>query len=65
MKDLIQRKKFLVQCIDGATGMSLLPKESVKLIYGSPPYPSARLALDSVLTWMKLLDMQEEEEGEE
>ena len=25
----------------------------------------AKSALDSVLTWMKLLDMQEEEEGEE
>jgi DNA modification methylase len=27
--------------MDGATGMLLLPDSSIKLIYGSPPYPNA------------------------
>lgn len=32
---------FEIECIDGAKGLSSLPDKSVKLIYGSPPYPNA------------------------
>lgn len=32
---------FAVQCMDGAAGLRALPNNSVKLIYGSPPYPNA------------------------
>ncbi len=32
---------FYVECVDGADGLKMLPNESVKLIYGSPPYPNA------------------------
>lgn len=31
---------FDIRCIDGALGMQSLPDSSVKLIYGSPPYPN-------------------------
>lgn len=34
-------KRFEVRCIDGAAGLMELPDKSVKLIYGSPPYPNA------------------------
>jgi len=37
----IQSRRFVVDCIDGATGMLALPDNSIKLIYGSPPYPNA------------------------
>lgn len=37
----IQSRRFIVDCIDGATGMLALPDNSIKLIYGSPPYPNA------------------------
>ena len=33
-------KRFEVRCIDGAAGLMELPDKSVKLIYGSPPYPN-------------------------
>lgn len=36
---------FLIQCIDGAQGMLQLPEKSVKLVYGSPPYPNAETRL--------------------
>lgn len=32
---------FLIKHIDGAKGLMNLPDKSVKLIYGSPPYPNA------------------------
>ena len=32
---------FAVACCDGAQGMRQLPDKSIKLIYGSPPYPNA------------------------
>ncbi len=32
---------FTVECIDGAKGLMKLPDKSIKLIYGSPPYPNA------------------------
>lgn len=37
----INRDKFVVRQMDGAEGMLLLPDKSIKLIYGSPPYPNA------------------------
>ena len=35
------RDDYKIKCIDGAEGMSELPDKSVKLVYGSPPYPNA------------------------
>ena len=32
---------FILECIDGAAGMTAVPEHSVKLVYGSPPYPNA------------------------
>ena len=32
---------FSVACCDGAQGMLQIPDKSIKLIYGSPPYPNA------------------------
>lgn len=37
----LQNADFFIQCIDGAQGMLQLPEKSVKLVYGSPPYPNA------------------------
>lgn len=37
----IYKKKYCVRQMDGAQGLRLLPDRSVKLIYGSPPYPNA------------------------
>jgi len=34
-------KLYSVHCCDGALGMLALPEKSVKLVYGSPPYPNA------------------------
>ena len=31
---------FHIECMDGAAGLETLPDRSVKLIYGSPPYPN-------------------------
>lgn len=33
-------KLFNIECIDGALGLETLADNSVKLIYGSPPYPN-------------------------
>lgn len=41
MIDEIMQKGYSVRCIDGAEGMLLLPDKSIKLAYGSPPYPNA------------------------
>ena len=37
----INENKYCIRRIDGAKGMLLLPDKSIKLIYGSPPYPNA------------------------
>ena len=37
----INKHKYSVRQIDGAEGMLLLPDKSIKLVYGSPPYPNA------------------------
>lgn len=41
MIETINRDGFAVACMDGAQGMLTLPDKSIKLIYGSPPYPNA------------------------
>jgi len=33
--------EYIVKCLDGAKGILSLPDKSIKLIYGSPPYPNA------------------------
>ena len=33
--------RFFVKCMDGSLGLQELPDNSVKLVYGSPPYPNA------------------------
>jgi len=37
----IEKSKYVVRHMDGAEGLLLLPDKSVKLVYGSPPYPNA------------------------
>ena len=37
----LQTADFFIQCIDGSHGMLQLPEKTVKLVYGSPPYPNA------------------------
>lgn len=39
--DQLRNHQYFVSCIDGRLGMQLLPDKSVKLVYGSPPYPNA------------------------
>ena len=41
MIELLDTSNFIVACCDGAEGMMILPDKSIKLIYGSPPYPNA------------------------
>jgi len=41
MYESIDKDGFVVQCIDGAKGIMELPDKSIKLVYGSPPYPNA------------------------
>jgi len=41
MLENINEKRFCVKCAHGAQGMLELPDKSIKLVYGSPPYPNA------------------------
>lgn len=41
MFENLNKIKFYTRCINGSDGLSLLPDKSIKLIYGSPPYPNA------------------------
>jgi DNA modification methylase len=41
MLELLQSSEYAVACLDGAAGMLRLPDKSIKLVYGSPPYPNA------------------------
>lgn len=41
MLKLLTNSDYAVSCCDGAQGMLLLPDHSIKLVYGSPPYPNA------------------------
>lgn len=41
MLDLLTNSNYAISCCDGAQGMLLLPDRSIKLVYGSPPYPNA------------------------
>ena len=38
----IGKTKYVVKHMDGAEGLLLLPDKSIKLVYGSPPYPNAK-----------------------
>ncbi len=41
MLEEIKKYNYIVKCMDGAAGMLTLPDSSIKLVYGSPPYPNA------------------------
>ena len=41
MLQAIEKSKYVVRQVDGAVGLHLLPDKSIKLVYGSPPYPNA------------------------
>jgi len=41
MIHLTKNETFKLVCCDGAEGLRSLPPKSIKLIYGSPPYPNA------------------------
>jgi len=41
MFELLQSSDYAIACCDGAEGMLRLPDKSIKLVYGSPPYPNA------------------------
>lgn len=41
MLDRLEKDGFVAVCSDGAAGMLCLPDKSIKLVYGSPPYPNA------------------------
>lgn len=41
MLDQLKEAGFATVCSDGAEGLLRLPDKSIKLIYGSPPYPNA------------------------
>ena len=43
MIEEISQNGFTVKCMDGAEGMLALPDKSIKLVYGSPPYPNAEI----------------------
>ncbi|WP_302364496.1 DNA-methyltransferase [Pyramidobacter piscolens] len=41
MDELFNNGIYHLSCQDGAAGLMSLPEKSVKLLYGSPPYPNA------------------------
>ena len=41
MNDLFAGNPYHISCMDGAAGLMSLPEKSIKLVYGSPPYPNA------------------------
>ncbi len=41
MNKFLGNEQYKISCQDGASGLLSLPSNSVKLIYGSPPYPNA------------------------
>ena len=41
MIELLDNFSFATVCCDGASGLLQLPDRSIKLVYGSPPYPNA------------------------
>ncbi len=41
MLDQLDTTGYATFCMDGAEGMNRMPDKSIKLIYGSPPYPNA------------------------
>lgn len=41
MIDQLSHSEYYLSCCDGSKGMLQLPDHSIKLVYGSPPYPNA------------------------
>ena len=41
MLEKLKNDRHIVKCMDGAAGILTLPDSSIKLVYGSPPYPNA------------------------
>lgn len=41
MDNLFAKKNYYTKCCDGAKGLMNLERGTVKLVYGSPPYPNA------------------------
>lgn len=41
MIERLNQSEYAVACCDGAQGLLRLPERSIKLLYGSPPYPNA------------------------
>lgn len=41
MLEFLTNSNYALSCCDGAQGMQFLPNQSIKLVYGSPPYPNA------------------------
>ncbi len=41
MIERLAQAEYAVACCDGAQGLLQLPEKSIKLLYGSPPYPNA------------------------
>ncbi len=41
MLNLLSNSDYTVSCCDSAQGMRLIPDRTIKLVYGSPPYPNA------------------------
>lgn len=41
MLEFLTNSNYALACCDGAKGMLRLPDKSIKLVYGSPPYPNA------------------------
>lgn len=41
MIEEIYQNRYALRCMDGAQGILTLPEKSIKLVYGSPPYPNA------------------------
>lgn len=41
MLERLTNSNYAVSCCDGANGMLRLPDKTIKLVYGSPPYPNA------------------------
>lgn len=39
---LESEEKYKILCLDGSEGLRNIPENTVKLVYGSPPYPNAK-----------------------
>lgn len=41
MLERLATSDFIIECCDGSEGIMKFPDKSIKLVYGSPPYPNA------------------------